>query len=107
MIVIKAIKTDDSFIYASFALGSVAGPAFGSVAGLAPGFLPGPALTSDNDSAPGSITIFAPGAVAGRVAPMIMNLKRIFFLQQTSNGRGLYQFQTLYQKNNLNLRNFA
>lgn len=103
MIVIEAMGTNDSFVSASLAPGSIAGPALGSVAGSAPGSVGGPALGSVNDSAlgsvaglasgsitgptpgsvndstPGFITIPAPGTIAGRVSSVVIAPKTTYF----------------------------
>lgn len=95
MFLIEVIRTDDSSVSAGPTPGSVPGPAPGFVADLAPkfvaspapGFVAGPALGSINDSTPGSINDSAPssviisalGAVAGRVALVVVDSKTSFF----------------------------
>ena len=95
MIVIKAIETDDSSVYADSALGFVAVPASGSVVGPALNFVAGPVPNSIagpvsssvavltlyfvNVSAPCSITVPTPDNVTGRAFSMVINPKTTFF----------------------------
>ena len=88
MIVIEAIKTDDSFMSVSPASGYVAGPTPGSVAGCAlnsavgsaPGSVAGPAASFINNFAPDFIIVPALGTVASHIFPMVIDFKTTFFM---------------------------
>lgn len=68
---IEAIETNNFFVSAGLALGSIAVPTLGFVAS--------PALDFDNDFALGYIIIPALGTIIGRIVLIVMDPKTTFF----------------------------
>lgn len=67
------METNDFFVSASLALGSIASLAFGNFAGSTSSFVAGPTSGSLNNSAPGFFIVCAFGAVVGRVTFIVVN----------------------------------
>lgn len=111
MILIEAIRTNNSTVCIGLAFDSIAGIAPGSVASLASSSDADPAFDSVNDSVPSSVTGPAPGffavsvlgfiddfvldsvtvpacgAIAGCVSYVVIDPKKIFFIVNKSRQR--------------------
>lgn len=105
IIVIETIETNNSFVFAGLALGSIAGPVPSFVAGFAPnsitssdpGFVASSALSSVKGFTLGFITIRAPGATAGCIAFVVIDLKTSFFYSKQVTTKDYINFK-LYMK---------
>lgn len=92
---IEAIKTNNFFVSACLALGSITVPT--------PGFVASPAPDFDNDFALGYIIIPAFGTIIGHIALRVMDSKTTFFYSKQVTAED-YTNSKLYIKETIQIR---
>lgn len=94
---IKLIKTNNFFVSANLIFSFFTSPAFYFIIGSASNFVAGSILSFVNDFISDSITIFALGAIADRIIPIIINFKTTFFCKKQVTAEDYISFK-LYIK---------